>query len=101
MNALNISKIDPTVLSINAGRKYIKSLPDCSEGLIYLVTGPHCWAANINAVKAVKNAKSVGGNGIYTIHRVNEDAQVNIINGEISYNSLATGVHLNMAKFHI
>lgn len=100
-NTIQIPEINPPVLPQSAALKYIKTLPDCPASLLYIVIGPFCYGKDANAFKAVKLARSNGGKGTYTIHRVNKDAEISGVDGGLSYNSITKGVYVNIAKFEI
>jgi len=69
---------------------------DAPNGLSWFAIGPNAWGKSQNAFKAFKNAVRNGGKGNYTLHLVNEDAEVDPVCGTLGYSEIA-GVKVNFA----
>ena len=98
MNMKNKSK-EALVLNIKQGKIFLENLQDSPDGLMYYCVGPYCWGRDKNALKSAKNARYNGGKGIYSIHLVNNTAEVDSISGGIYYNSKLDGVKINIMSF--
>lgn len=89
----------PNVLTIKEGKQFISELPDAQDNMIYVVTGPFCWGKNKNATKAAQNSYSNGWKGEYKIHLVNDNCEINSVDGTLYYNSKNSSIRMNIATF--
>lgn len=78
----------------------LKQLPPASGRLVYFVIGPNAWGKGINAFTAFENAKKNGGKGKYTLHLVNESAEVDPVNGTLYFQKSATGLRINIGTIN-
>lgn len=86
-------------LTIRAGKLLLASLPDATEGLTYCCIGANCWGKNKNATKAAINARKEGDSGEYVIHLINEDCEIDPLEGTLYYNSKTPNIKLSIARF--
>lgn len=79
-------------------RKELADMADATAGMVYIVIGPNAWGRSVKAWDAMRNAKRNGGRGTYALHLVNEAAEVDRVDGALSYDGKNVAVRLNIGK---
>ncbi len=78
-------------------RATLLALPRAGVGLAYVAVGAYCWGRSPDAVKALSSARDNGGAGLFTMHLVNEDCEIDQIDGTLFYNSKLPGIRVKFA----
>ncbi len=78
---------------------FLDALPEAPLYYTYICIGSYCWGKSKSAVLAARIARENGSKGEYIIHLVNEEAEVDQINGTLYYNSRVKGIRIHIARF--
>ncbi len=73
----------------------LDSLEPAKDGFKWFAIGPNCWGRGTTAKRAFANARMNGGKGNYSLHLVNEGAEVDPVRGTLFYDSKADGIKVN------
>lgn len=78
-------------------RAALLALPRAPDGLTYVSIGAYCWGRSPDAVKALASARENGGAGLFTMHLVNAECEIDQVSGALYYNSQIPGIRLSFA----
>jgi hypothetical protein len=79
----------------------VRAIPDAAAGLHYVTVGCNGWGRSRNAEQSMRLARSNGGKGVYTLHLVNKEAEVDDIDGMLRYNSKCPGVKVRFLQKYL